>query len=120
MKLDLKIKSMEDTLSDAAIGYVYFFYHLVTDSHRGQDRAMSDPGYLLSIYLHLAAASQRRRRPHVRDRLLLIAGSIASRMNLEPVAAQCRRLVLQHNPKHLIHAGPRWQWPWRTTSSSVS
>jgi hypothetical protein len=67
---------------------------------------MSEPGYLLSVYLHLAAASQRRRRPHARDRMLIIAGSIAARMELEPVAANCRHLVLQHNPNHLVR---RWE-----------
>ena len=63
---------------------------------------MSDPGYLLSVYLHLANASQHRRRPLARDRLLLIAGSIAARMKLEPIAAKCRQVVLEHNPNHLI------------------
>jgi hypothetical protein len=66
---------------------------------------MSDAAYLLSVYLHLAAASQRRRRPHVRDRLLLIAGSIAARGELAPIAAHCRHLVLEHNPHHLVR---RW------------
>ncbi len=60
--------------------------------------SMSEPCYLLSIYLHLATASQRRRRPHARDRLLVIAGSIAARMGLEPIAANCRYEVLRHNP----------------------
>ena len=63
---------------------------------------MSDPGYLLSVYLHLAGASLRRRRPHVRDRLLLLAGSIALQMSLRPIAEYCRQLVLGHNPNHLI------------------
>ncbi|MHB8970981.1 MAG: hypothetical protein ACYC3X_11200 [Pirellulaceae bacterium] len=66
---------------------------------------MSDPGQLLSTYLHLAAASQRRRRPHVRDRFLLLAGVVAIEMQLDPVAAYCRKLVLQHNPQHLVR---RW------------
>ncbi len=74
---------------------------------------MSDPGYLLSIYLHLALASQRRRRPHVRDRLLLIAGSIASQMGLEGVASYCRYLVLQHNPRHLIGRWPTIGVAWQ-------
>ena len=66
---------------------------------------MSEPSYLLSIYLHLAAASGRRRRPHARDRLLLLAGCVAARMGLAPVAANCRHLVLDHNPNHLVR---RW------------
>lgn len=68
--------------------------------------SMSDPGYLLSIYLHLAAASHRRRRPHARDRLLLLAGCIAARMGLELIAAHCRHLVLEDNPNHLVR---RWE-----------
>lgn len=67
---------------------------------------MSRPVHILSVYLHLAAASQRRRRPHARDRLLLIAGSAAARMGLELVAANCRHQILEHNPKHLIR---RWE-----------
>ena len=67
--------------------------------------SMSTPIYILSIYLHLAAASQRRHRPHVRDRMLVIAGSVAARMGLGPAAAECRRLILKHNPNHLIR---RW------------
>ncbi|MHB0955968.1 MAG: hypothetical protein ACYC6N_05505 [Pirellulaceae bacterium] len=67
---------------------------------------MSNPGYTLSIYLHLAAASHRRRRPHVRDRFLLLAGVVATEMDLDPLAAHCRKLVLHHNPRHLVG---RWQ-----------
>lgn len=67
---------------------------------------MPDFGYLLSVYLHLASASQCRRRPHVRDRLLLIAGSIASEMGLESIASYCRYEVLQHNPRHLVRRWP--------------
>ncbi len=63
---------------------------------------MTDPGYLLSIYLHLADASERRRRPHARDRLLLLAGVVAAHMGLATIAANCRYLVLEHNPNHLI------------------
>ncbi len=66
---------------------------------------MTDPGSLLSTYLHLAAASQRRRRPHVRDRFLLLAGVIALDLGLDAIAAECRRLVMAHNPRHLVR---RW------------
>jgi hypothetical protein len=67
--------------------------------------AMTDPGHLLATYLHLAAASQRRRRPHVRDRFLLLAGIIALDLGFDAVAAECRRLVIAHNPQHLVR---RW------------
>jgi hypothetical protein len=60
----------------------------------------------LSVYLHLAAASQRRRRPHVRDRLLVLAATTAAQLELSPIAAQCRKLVLEHNPHHLIGRWP--------------
>jgi hypothetical protein len=72
---------------------------------KGSGHSMADPGYLLGVYLHLAQASQRRRRPHVRDRLLLLAAERAATMGLDTIAAYCRQLVLEHNPHHLIR---RW------------
>lgn len=66
---------------------------------------MSKPIDLLGIYLHLARASQRRRRLHVRDRLFVIAGVNAVRIGLDRIAAYCRQQVLEHNPQHLIR---RW------------
>ena len=63
----------------------------------------SDPPVkLLGVFLHLARASQQRLRPHVRDRLLVIAASQATRLELTRVAAHCRHLVLAHNPQHMI------------------
>jgi hypothetical protein len=72
----------------------------------GMMKGMSEPVDLLGLYLHLAQASQRRQRPHVRDRLLVIAGVIATRMDLEPIAAFCRHVILQHNPHHLLKRWP--------------
>jgi hypothetical protein len=66
---------------------------------------MSEPVDILAVYLHLASASQRRRRLHVRDRLLVIAASIAAMARLPRIAAYCRRQILEHNPQHLIR---RW------------
>lgn len=66
---------------------------------------MGDSGHLLATYLHLAAASQRRRRPHVRDRLLLLAGVVALDLGYDAIAAECRKRVLAHNPQHLVR---RW------------
>lgn len=60
----------------------------------------------LGIYLHLARASDQRRRPMVRDRLLIMAGAIAAEMHLDTVAAYCRHQVLQHNPRHLVRRWP--------------
>ena len=70
---------------------------------------MSAANYLLPIYLHLAAASHRRRRPHVRDRFLLLAAAVAADMQLDPVVRHCRKLVLEHNPKHLVRRWPTIQ-----------
>jgi hypothetical protein len=67
---------------------------------------MTDPGYLLSVYLHLAQASRQRRRPHVRDRLLVLAATMAATMQLDHLAAYCRQLILEHNPHHLIGHWP--------------
>ena len=67
---------------------------------------MSQPIDILALYLHLATASEKRRRPHVRDRLLIIAASIAARCRLPRIAGYCRLTVLKHNPRHLIR---RWQ-----------
>ena len=66
---------------------------------------MVAPAEILGTYLHLAQASARRRRLHVRDRLLVIAGSISHRLNLTNVAAYCRLIVLAHNRHHMIR---RW------------
>ncbi|MBM4095127.1 MAG: hypothetical protein FJ276_37830 [Planctomycetes bacterium] len=70
---------------------------------------MSDPGHLLAVYLHLARASGQRNRPLVRDRLLLLAGAVAARMAIDPVAGYCRHLVLTHNPNHLIRRWPTYR-----------
>lgn len=60
----------------------------------------------LGLYLHLARAAERRSRPLVRDRMLLMGAVIASRLNLSPVAAYCRHRVLQHNPGHMVARWP--------------
>ncbi len=67
---------------------------------------MNDPGYVLGVYLHLARASARRHRPHVRDRLLVLGAAIASEIGLDRIAARCRAEVLQQNPHHLISHWP--------------
>jgi DNA-directed RNA polymerase subunit N (RpoN/RPB10) len=72
----------------------------------GDDDGMSDAVERLSIYLHLAHASQLRGRLHVRDRLLILAGVIAAENKLTRIAACCRHRVLQHNPQHLLGRWP--------------
>ena len=67
---------------------------------------MSKPIELLGIYFHLARASQQRRRPHVRDRLLILGAAIAAEQGLARIAAYCRHCVLAHNPQHLFHRWP--------------
>lgn len=63
---------------------------------------MSKPVDILGLYLHLARASERRKRPHVRDRLFVISAFISARMGLPRIAAYCRRRILEHNPRHII------------------
>ena len=63
---------------------------------------MSRPVDVLGLYLHLARASLQRRRPHVSDRLLVIAGAVAAQMQLPKIAAYCRYKILKHNPRHLV------------------
>ena len=66
---------------------------------------MAELSHQLGVYLHLAQASLRRRRPLVRDRMLLLAGVTAANMQLPALAAYCRHEILRHNPQHLVR---RW------------
>ena len=63
---------------------------------------MTPPIELLATYLHLANAAKLRRQPLVRDRVLLLAAVIAAQIDLAPIAAACRELILTHNPRHLV------------------
>lgn len=67
---------------------------------------MRRPIEVLGIYLHLVRASGHRRRPHVRDRLLLVSAEMAERQKLPRIAALCRHQILQHNAHHLIGHWP--------------
>lgn len=53
-------------------------------------------------YLRLAAVSAAKSQPLGRDRFLILAGAAACRAGLLNVAARCRELVLQDNPRHLV------------------
>ena len=64
------------------------------------------PIELLGMYLHLARAAENRRQPLVRDRVLLLAAVIAAQIDLAPIAAACRELILAHNPGHLVGRWP--------------
>ena len=63
---------------------------------------MPDLSHELGVYLHLAQASQRRRRPLVRDRMLLLSGVVAANLGLHKLSDYCRQEILQHNPRHLV------------------
>ena len=67
---------------------------------------MAETGELLGIYLHLARASEARKRPLVRDKLLVLAGAIAAERGLRPLAAYCRLRVLASNRNHLVGRYP--------------
>ena len=66
---------------------------------------MPDAVDMLATYLHLARASGLRRRPQVRDRLLVLAAVSAAKAGLPRIAAYCRQDVLEHNPRHMVQ---RW------------
>ena len=74
---------------------------------------MSDHVDRLAVYLHLARASELRRRMHVRDRLFVLAAVIAARIDLPRIAAHCRQRILEHNPQHLIR---RWETVWHAAA----
>jgi hypothetical protein len=67
---------------------------------------MAETGELLGIYLHLARASEARRRPLVRDKLLVLAGTVAAERGMVPLAAYCRQKVLASNRGHLVGHHP--------------
>ena len=63
------------------------------------------------MYLHLARASNLRRQPMVRDKLLVLAGVHAQEMGLEQISALCRHRILGNNAQHLVR-----QWPTLTAA----
>jgi hypothetical protein len=67
---------------------------------------MPESDRMLGIYLHLSRASQLRRQPMIRDKLLVLAGVQAEEMGLEQISALCRQRILAHNSRHLVG-----QWP---------
>jgi hypothetical protein len=66
---------------------------------------MSQPIDLLAVYLHLAKAAWKRLKLPDRDRLLIISGFIAARIQLPRISHHCRKLILENNPGHMIR---RW------------
>ncbi len=63
---------------------------------------MSSGIELLGTYLHLSRASQQRGQHIRRDRFLVLSAAFATRLGLESIAAYCRKLVLEHNPGHML------------------
>ncbi len=53
-------------------------------------------------YLRLANVSQQKHQLLGRDKLLVLGAASACRAGWPDVAERCRRLILDHNPAHLI------------------
>lgn len=67
---------------------------------------MNNESHHLGVFLHLAQASLRRRRPLVRDRMLVLVAAVAASMRLRKLSEYCRSEILQNNPRHLIGHWP--------------
>jgi hypothetical protein len=63
---------------------------------------MRDHESAMLAYIRLAEVSQQKGQPLGRDKLLVLAAAAACRAGWPEVAERCRRLVLEHNPAHLI------------------
>lgn len=63
---------------------------------------MAELHELAAVYLRLAWASERRHRPLVRDKLLVLGGACASMMGEEPAADLCRDRILSNNTGHML------------------
>jgi hypothetical protein len=63
---------------------------------------MQEAHYTLAMYLHLARASELRRRWLVRDKLLLLCARQAQLLGLTALAEHCRHRILAHNSGHLL------------------
>lgn len=63
---------------------------------------MTEDHFALAMYLHLARASELRRRWMVRDKLLLVCAQRAQGLGLSELAEHCRARILAHNPGHLV------------------
>jgi len=63
---------------------------------------MADPFTELIVYLRAAQAFKDRLRMSDRDRALVMAGTCAAALRMNPLADFCRQLVLQHNQGHML------------------
>lgn len=60
----------------------------------------------MQVYLELAAESDRKKQPLVRDRFLLLGGVEACRAGWLDVADRCRQKISATNPAHQIRNFP--------------
>ena len=55
------------------------------------------------MFVRLAMLSHRKQQTIGRDKFLLLAAVSASRSGQPAVAERCRSLMLESNPKHMLH-----------------
>ena len=67
---------------------------------------MRDHEAAMQVYVQLAAISDQKQQPQVRDRFLLLAGVEACRAGWPDVAACCRQRLLTANPSHQVKRHP--------------
>lgn len=67
---------------------------------------MSNSIEQLATYLLLSKELWHRLIMMDRDRLLVIAGAVASEMHLESIASYCRFQILEHNQGHMLRKYP--------------
>ena len=114
----MEVGAVDDSLREMCNGFAEQDAYVqallsCTSSHECEDDGMADTSDRrddaqdehLPLYLHLARASELRRQPLVRDRLLVIAAAAAARTGLNRIAALCRDKILNHNAGHMFR---RW------------
>ncbi len=67
---------------------------------------MSNADLAVVQYLELAKISEAKQQSSGSDRFLVLAAEAACRAGWLDVAERCRRIVLTHNPHHLIRRWP--------------
>ena len=60
----------------------------------------------LVLFLRLAQAFKQRLQMSDRDRALVLAGTYAAMLQINPVAEFCRALILQNNHGHMLRKWP--------------
>ena len=67
---------------------------------------MPDKLQELVLFLRLAQAFKKRLKMPDRDRALVLAGTYAAMLKMNPVAEFCRTLILQNNHGHMLRKWP--------------